>query len=333
MKCLWKKRTLRTCFIDLSTIRFRVFVVEKRVLGRTGHLSSVVTFGCAALSSVSQKDADSIIELVLDHGVNHFDVSPVYGQAELKLRPWMKNYRDEIFLACKTGKRTRKEANVELKRSLERLGVDYLDFYQIHGLDELSDLEIAFGDEGALQMMLEAKEKGVIGNIGITSHKPQIIVEALNRFDLDTILIPVNFVLRKHQQPMNDYEPVLRLARKLNIGVISMKAFAKGPCSPYATWDRPCRPHSTWYLPFDKQDEIDLCLWFALSQDITTVASAGDCRLVPKIIDAAERYCALSSCEQKELVESASKFTPLFDDVRFEIVKIAQPAIMRIEEL
>ncbi|MFQ5822295.1 MAG: aldo/keto reductase [Candidatus Heimdallarchaeota archaeon] len=287
--------------------------MEERMLGRTGHMSSIITLGCCALGEVSQEEADRIIELALSHGVNHFDVAPTYGEAELSLRPWMKEHRDEIFLACKTGKRTRKEASEELKRSLERLGADYIDLYQFHGLDDLKELEMAFGPDGALQAMLEAREEGIIKYIGITSHRPPTIIEALKRFDLDTVLFPLNFVLRKHRCPENDYEPVLKLAEEKNIGTIVMKAFAKGPWPPsLAKQPSEKRPYSTWYEPFEGQADIDQCLWFALSQDVTTVDSVCDIRFVPKIIDAAERYRKLTVDEQEQLIESAANLKPLF---------------------
>lgn len=276
-------------------------------------MSSIITLGCCALGEVSRGEADRIIELALSHGVNHFDVAPTYGEAELRLRPWMKKRRDEIFLACKTGKRTRKEASEELKRSLERLGADYIDLYQFHGLDDLKELEMAFGPDGALQAMLEAREEGIIKYIGITSHRPPTIIEALKRFDLDTVLFPLSFVLRKHRCPENDYEPVLKLAEEENIGTIAMKAFAKGPWPPaLAKQPSEKRPYSTWYEPSESQADIDQCLWFALSQDVTTVASVCDVHLVPKIIDAAERYRKLTVDEQEQLIESAVNLKPLF---------------------
>ena len=286
--------------------------MERRRLGRTGHMSSIITLGCCVLGNIPQKEADKIIEFALSHGVNHFDVAPTYGDAELRLRPWMKEHRDEIFLACKTVKRTKKEASEELERSLERLGVDHIDLYQFHGLDDMKDLEVAFEPEGALQAMLEAKEEGIIKYIGITSHRPPTIIEALKRFDLDTVLFPLNFVLRKHRCPENDYEPVLKIAKERDIGTIVMKAFAKGPWQGELAKQPEKRPYSTWYEPFDSQTDIDKCLWFALSQGVTTVASACDVRLVPKIIDAAERYRELSVEEQKKLIESAASLKPLF---------------------
>ena len=283
-----------------------VIHMKKRRLGRTGHMSSIMTLGCASLGNVTQEEADKIIELALSHGVNHFDVAPTYGEAELRLRPCMKEHRDEIFLACKTGKRTKKEAAEELKRSLERMEIDYIDLYQFHGLDDLKELEIAFGPDGALQAMLEAREQGIIKYIGITSHRPSTIIEALKCFNLDTVLFPLNFVLRKHRSPENDYEPVLKIAEERGIGTIVMKAFAKQP------WQTEKHAYWTWYEPFNSQDDIDHCLWFALSQNVTTAASAGDTELVPKIIDAAERYRKLTVKEQAHLIESAANLKPLF---------------------
>jgi len=280
--------------------------MKRRRLGRTGHMSSIMTFGCASLGNVTQEEADRIVDLALSHGVNHFDVAPTYGEAELRLRPCMKEHRDEIFLACKTGKRTKKEAAEEIKGSLERIGVDYIDLYQFHGLDDLKELEIAFGPDGALQAMLEAREQGIIKYIGITSHRPLTIIEALKRFDLDTVLFPINFVLRKHRQLENDYEPVLKITEERNIGTIVMKAFVK------QSWQTEKHAYKTWYEPFDSQVDIDHCLWFALSQNVTTAASAGDTELVPKIIDAAERYHKLTANQQAQLIESAANLNPLF---------------------
>ena len=280
--------------------------MERRRLGKTGHMSSIVTFGCAALIGVSQKNANRVVRFVLEHGVNHFDVASSYGEAELRLKPILKEYRDEIFLACKTLKRRREEVAEELRRSLERLGVDYIDLYQFHALDKPEDIEVAFGPGGALEAMLEARDEGLIGHIGITSHRPPAIIEALSRFDFETILFPLNFVLKRHRCPENDYEQVLRLAKERDVGTIAMKAFAKQP------WLTEKRRYKTWYEPFDTQREIDLCLWFALSEGVTTVTTPADTRLIPMVIDAAERYRELSRDEIEELLRSADNLKPLF---------------------
>jgi len=280
--------------------------LEKRRLGRAGHMSSVVAFGGAALSKVEQSVADEAVRLALDHGVNHFDVAPTYGEAELRLRPWMKEYRSQVFLACKTTKRTRDEAWAELRRSMERLGVDSFDLYQLHGLDKLEELDVALGPGGAMEAFLEAREQGLVRYIGITGHRPPTQVEALKRFDLDTVLFPLNYVLRAHRVEENDYEPLLRLARARDVGLMAIKAIAKRP------WQTETHAYETWYEPFDSQRDIDLALWFALSQGITTAVMAGDVRLIPKILDAAERRRELSETEQAELVKSAASLKPIF---------------------
>ena len=276
-------------------------------------MSSIIAFGCYAVSNVSQKEADKVIELAISSGVNHFDVAPSYGEAEVRIGPWMKRYRQEVFLACKTERRTREEAAEELERSLRRMGVDYVDLYQFHALDDLKELEIAFGPDGALQAMLDARDRGKIRYIGITSHNPMIALEALKRFNLDTVLFPLNFVLKKHQCAENDYEPLLGMAREKDAGTIVMKAFAKGPW-PVSIADKTekDRPYATWYEPFETQSDIDQCASFALSQGVTTVVTAGDIRLVPKMINASKRYRKLTPDEQKQLIESARDLKPLF---------------------
>lgn len=291
--------------------------MDKRRLGRTGHMSSVITLGCCSVGRVSQAEADKVLELAISHGVNHFDVAPTYGEAELRLRSCLKEHRDKIFLACKTRKRTKKEAKEELNRSLERMGVDHIDLYQFHGLDGSDELDIAFGSNGALQAIIEAREEGVIDYVGITSHRPPNIIAALEKFDLDTVLFPLNFVLRRHRVPENDYEPVLNLAKDRDIGTIVMKAFTEKPWPlKIAQMPREERPYMTWYKPFDGQEEIDRCLNFALSHEVTTLASSCDVRLVPKIIDAAERYTAMTLDEQEQLIESATDLIPLFPRTR-----------------
>jgi len=294
----------RTTCGHLSEVEF----MEKRRLGRTGQMSTIVTLGGAALSRVSQEDADKVVELALSHGVNHIDVAPTYGDAELRLRPWMKKHRDDFFLGCKIGKRTKKEATEELHRSLERLGVTSFDLYQLHGLDDLKELDIALGPEGAMEAIQEAQDEGLVKYIGITSHRIPTVLEALRRFDFDTVLFPLNYVLRRHREPFNDYEPLLEVVKKKDVGTIVMKAFAK------QRWQTEEHTYETWYEPFESQPEIDMCLRFVLSQGVTTVASAGDIRLVPKIISAAERYVELPREEQERLIDTAASLKPLFPE-------------------
>ena len=280
--------------------------MEKRRLGRTANMSSVLTLGGYALGFISQREADEVMKLVLDHGINHIDVAPTYGEAELRLKKWMKEYGGDFFLACKTRERTSEGAAAELRRSLERLGVEHFDLYQLHGLDDRIELEIVLREGGALEAILAAKEEGVVDHIGITSHNPLTAAEAIRRFDFDTVLFPLNYILLRHAVPENDYRPLLKIAKERDMGTIAMKAFVKQP------WPTEEQRYQTWYEPWDTQPEIDRALWFALSHGITTAASAGDPKLFPLMVDAAERYRELSREEQEELVASASDLKPLF---------------------
>jgi aryl-alcohol dehydrogenase-like predicted oxidoreductase len=170
-------------------------MMEKRRLGKTGHMSSVLTFGGAAIGQVSQQEADAAIELAVKHGVNHFDVAPTYGEAELRLGPWMEKNRNEIFLGCKTTERSKAGAWESLQHSLERLRVKHFDLFQFHGVNDLETLNAILGPGGALEAVLEAREQGLVHYIGITGHRPFVQVEALNRFPFDTVLFPLNRVL------------------------------------------------------------------------------------------------------------------------------------------
>jgi aryl-alcohol dehydrogenase-like predicted oxidoreductase len=282
--------------------------MEKRILGRTGHKSTLITLGGASARPTTRRESDALIKLALDHGVNHIDVAPIYGggKAEHILGRWVKEYRKNLFLACKTQKRTKKEANEELSRSLKNLQTDHFDLYQLHGLDDPKELKIALSADGAVRAILDAKKQGLIKYIGITSHNPENIMRALENFDFDTVLLPVNYVLHAHPESKNDYEPVLALAKKKNLGVIAMKSVAKGP------WPTDERTHNCWYQPFDTQREVDEALRFTLSQYVTTAASSSDIRIAKMMIDAAERFTPMEEKEQQELLLRASAYTPLF---------------------
>lgn len=280
--------------------------MEKRRLGRTGHMSTVLTLGSYAIGFISQREADEVLKVAVEHGINHIDVAPTYGDAEFRLRKWMKEYRDDFFLACKTGERKKEGAATEILRSSERLGVDHFDLYQLHGLDDLTELKVALGDGGAMEAIVEAREEGIISHIGITSHNPLTTVEAIRRFDFDTVLFPLNFILLRHAVPENDYRPLLKLANERELGTIAMKAFTKQP------WLTEERRYQTWYEPWDTQPEIDRALWFTLSQGVTTAASAGDPRLFRMMLESAENYRELSQEEQDELLLAAADLKPLF---------------------
>ena len=280
--------------------------MEQRRLGKTGHMSSVLTFGAAALGQVSQAEADAAIELAIEHGVNHFDVAPTYGEAELRLGPWMEKHHNEIFLGCKTTERSRVGARESLQRSLERLRVDRFDLFQFHGVNDLETLNAVLGPGGALEAVLEAKEQGLVKYIGITGHRPFVQVEALNRFPFDTVLFPLNRVLTARRNDYSDFSILLDQSKQKDVGMLAIKAITKRP------WLGPTHIYRTWYEPFDKQAEIDKSLWYVLSQGITTAPMASDVSLWPMLLDSAERFRPMNAEEQAEVVAEARRYQSIF---------------------
>lgn len=261
--------------------------MEQRRLGRTEHRSTVVALGGAALGNVDQPTADRAIGYAFEHGVNHVDVAPGYGEAEVRLAPWMPEYRRRIFLGCKTTERTREGAKAELHRSLERLGVDAFDLYQLHGVCWMDDLDAALAPGGAIEAFIEARDEGLIRHIGITGHElrvPEVHAEALRRFPFDTVMFPLNVRLYAEPQYRAAYETLMELVTEQDVGVHIIKAVAKAP------WGDREPTHSTWYEPFTDPAQIDPAVAFALSQPVTTLCTAGDVDVMRTVIDAAERY-------------------------------------------
>jgi predicted aldo/keto reductase-like oxidoreductase len=286
--------------------------MERRRLGRTGHMSSVVAFGAAALSQVSQREADEAIELAIAHGVNHFDVAPSYGEAELRLGPWMARIRQDIFLGCKTQERGKAQAREELRRSLERLRVDSFDLYQLHAVCDMEDLDRALGPGGAIEAIVEARDDGLLKHIGITGHgmlAPRVHAEALRRFPFDTVMTPFNFVLYDDAGYRADWEALLAITQAQDAGIHVIKAIGKAP------WSGRPQTYATWYEPFDEQHEIDSAVAFALGQPVATLCSAGEVRLLPMFLAAAERYQQVGAEELRALEASAGSFRHVFNDM------------------
>lgn len=289
--------------------------MESRPLGDTGHGSSRLTFGAIALNYLEQSAANELVDRVLDAGVNHVDVAPTYGDAELKLAPKLRERRDEVFLGCKTQERTYYGAWGELHRSLDRLGTDTIDLYQFHAVTRYDELETITGeytpemaqdeDPGALQAFLEAKAAGLIDHVGLTSHgDPALIREAIRRIpDLDTVMFPFNYTLAAKEGPEYDYESVIELANERDLGVLCIKAFAKGPWPDDLPADE--RPYETWYEPFDTEEELEECLRFVLSHDVTSIPNAGDPELMPAILDAAQSFEPMDESELDDLLGRA----------------------------
>ena len=279
--------------------------MERRRLGRTGHQSTVVTFGAAAIGRVDQEVADRAIGLAIDRGVNHFDIAPRYGDAELRLGPWMSRIRDRIFLGCKTIERTREAAWAELHRSLERLRTDRLDLYQLHSVGKIADLDQCTAKGGALEALVQAREQGIVRWLGITGHThsaPGTHFEALRRFDFDTVMFPLNFVLWADTDYRRDASALLGECARRDVGVHIIKTVAKDP------WGDRTRTHTTWYEPFTDQGMVDRAVAFVLSKPVTTLTTAGDVTVLPKVIEAAERFRSLSPEAETALLGEAPKY-------------------------
>ncbi|OVE84661.1 aldo/keto reductase [Natronolimnobius baerhuensis] len=285
--------------------------METRDLGQTGHESTVATFGAIALNWLEQEGADQLVELALERGVNHFDVAPTYGDAELKLGPKLRQHREEIYLGCKTQERDYEGARDKLERSLDRLGVDHIDLYQIHGLEYESELEEITGDDGALAAIRDAQDEGLIGDIGLTSHgDPGLILDAIEQIDdLATVMFPLNPVVMAKSDGDGDseydYEAVLERANEEGIGTLGIKAFAKGSWPSTDELPEADRPYCNWYQPVDRPDEIRERFDFAASQGLTSVVSPGDPKLVAMVLDAASRYDGMAEETQRSLLEAA----------------------------
>jgi aryl-alcohol dehydrogenase-like predicted oxidoreductase len=280
--------------------------MQKRLLGKIGQESTILSFGGAALHSGTEEMAKEAIGLALNHGINHFDIAPSYGRAEELVGPFIPDIRDRVFLACKTLKRDRKGAEEELRRSLKVLRTDHFDLYQIHGVNKMEDVNQVVAKGGAVEAFIEAKDEGIVNHLGITGHNMIALAEALRKFDFETVMFPLNFVLHAHPDPENDYRPILALCEQKGVGAIAIKAVAK------RRWEKEEHTYRTWYEPLDQQREIDLALWFTLSHPITTAVLPSELKLWPKVIDAAERFRNPTQPEMQELTETAKPLRPLF---------------------
>jgi len=274
-------------------------------------MSSVLVYGGAALAEVSQDDADASIQLALDSGINHFDTAADYGESELRLGPWMPDIRARIFLASKTGDRTRDGALRSIERSLERLEVEKLDLLQLHAIGDVADLDRATGTGGALEGALEAKEQGLIGAIGITGHghdAPSTHLEGLRRYAFDTVLTPLNYLLYQRDDYRRDYEALVAEVGHQDAGLLIIKPVSKN------LWREGEQRYATWYEPFDRQDEIDAALAFVLSRkEMTAIATAGDIRLLPMLVAAEKGLSSIRSSDAEALLSGLSDYATPFE--------------------
>ena len=293
---------------DLSAIT-RVKVkgkIEKRSLGKTGEMLSVIGFGGIVVMNASPEEASKVVKLAIDTGINYFDVAPSYGDAELKLGPALEPYRKNVFLACKTTERTKDKARAELEQSLKNLRTDHVDLYQLHAVTTLKDVEAILSPGGALETFIEAKKEGKTRFIGFSAHSVEAAMALMSRFDFDTILFPVNFTTWN----AGNFGPqVLARAQEKKMGILALKSMAKGPWPEGA--DRSKYP-KCWYEPLSTPEDIRMGLRFTLSHPVTAAIPPGDAGLFKIALSLSDKLDPLKKAEIKQIRERGEDGVPLF---------------------
>ena len=279
--------------------------------GSTGHQSTRVVFGAAALGGMSQERADATLASVAEWGVNHIDTAASYGAAEDRLRPWLADHRDAVFLATKTGERQGAAARAELERSLERMDVDRVDLIQLHNLVEDDEWETAFAPGGAVEALEAARDEGLVSHIGVTGHGlriPGMHLRSLERFEFASVLFPVNFILLDNPAYRADVEQLLAVCADRQVAVQTIKSIARG------RWSDESTPHFSWYDPLTDPGAISRAVRFVLAQPQMFLNSTSDARLLPLVIEAAAGDLSAPSDAELRADVEAEGITPLFDD-------------------
>jgi aryl-alcohol dehydrogenase-like predicted oxidoreductase len=284
-------------------------MIAKQPFGRTGHLSTRTIFGSAALWALSQSKADRTLGVLKYYGVNHIDTAASYGDAELHIGPWMAQQRDEFFLATKTDKRTYQEAWEQIRLSLERLQVGHVDLLQLHNLVDADEWEVAMGPDGALKAVIEARDQGLTRFVGVTGHgvvAPAMHLRSLERFDFDSVLLPLNYVMMQNARYAADFKSLLDVCRERNVAVQTIKSIAKGE------WGKKTHTRTVWYEPLEDQVAIDKAVHWVLGWPGVFLNTAGDVDLLPKVLDAASRFKTQPSDEEMRETVQELGVTPLF---------------------
>jgi predicted aldo/keto reductase-like oxidoreductase len=278
--------------------------IPKRVLGKTGEKITIIGFGSIALRNNGQEFANELVAAAYDRGIRYWDVAPGYGDAQELLGPAMESYRKESFLACKTNKRDKEGAEKELHESLNFLRTDYFDLYQLHALSKMEDLEKAMGPGGAMETFLKAQKEGKVRFLGFSAHNEEVALKAMEMFDFDTILYPLNCVCWHN----GDFGPqVYKTAKKKNMGILALKSVAKTRVS------REEKPYpNMWYQPFEKEEEIANCLRFTLSKDITATVHAGDSIFMKKTLKFVHGTKEITAPDKKDIQAMIRDVEPIF---------------------
>ena len=282
--------------------------------GRTGHDSTRIVFGAAALGEVTQEEADETLALVRRHGVNHLDTAASYGESELRLAPFLAEHRDEVFLATKTGEREAESAWAEINRSLERLQTDHVDLLQLHNLVDEAEWQTAYAPGGVLEAAVRARDEGLVRFVGVTGHGLTVArqhLRSLERFDFASVLLPYNFPLSRNTAYLDDFEELAAVCAERDVAVQTIKAITKAPWSEGAE-----RHAATWYEPLTEPDAIETAVAWVLGRPGVFLNTVGDIHVLPTVLDAVERLEAAGlqrpDAEAMDALERRWDMTPLF---------------------
>jgi aryl-alcohol dehydrogenase-like predicted oxidoreductase len=291
--------------------------MDHRRLGRLGRMNSVLIFGGAALSDISEEEADRAIALALESGVDHFDTAADYGDSELHYGRWMDDIRDQIFLSTKTGERGKDSARRQIEDSLERLQVDFVDLIQLHAVGDLEDLDQATRGDCSLEAAVEAREEGLVGAVGITGHgreAPATHLEALRRYPFETVMTPWNYVLSTDEGYRRDFEALVEEIRRQDAGLMTIKTVSRRNWPEGDPLEGQRR--ATWYEPFEEQDYVDAAVSFALArEEITGIPMVGDVGLIGAMIEAERRR--MPAAEAEDVLSRAPDYSSPFISIPF----------------
>ena len=283
--------------------------IERQPFGSTGHQSSRIIFGAAAVAVMKQDRADRILEQLLEHGINHIDTAASYGESELRVGAWMRKHRDDFFLATKTGERDYAGARDSLHRSLERLQVDQVDMIQLHNLSDEAGWQTAHASGGAVEAMVEAREQGLTRFIGVTGHGTRVAAmhrRSLERFDFDSLLLPYSFSMLDIPEYANELDALLATCKEKGVAVQTIKSLAR------RRWQDDSQPRYSWYEPLHDADAIARAVRYILSKPQLFLNTSSDATLLPTLLEAATTGGAEPSRAELEADVTNFGIEPLF---------------------
>ena len=279
--------------------------MEKRKFGKHDDMLSIVGFGGILLSQEEPDEASRLVAKAIDRGINYFDVAPSYGNAEERMGPALEPYRKDVFLACKTSKRSAEEAEAELQNSFELLRTDHFDLYQLHAVTTKEDVEQILGAGGALETFVEARKRGLVRYIGFSAHSEEAALALMDAFDFDSILFPLNWVTWNHGK----FGPkVVEAAKSKGLAILALKTMAR------TKWkeDEEREWKKTWYRPVGSYEEAQMAVRFTFSLPTTAGPCPGHEQLFDWMYDAAEEFTPLSPAEQETVAEKSRAIDPIF---------------------